>query len=377
MWFSTLILRNALRRPLRCALTVLAVAIAIGCVVSLVGIANGFEHSFVSLYEKTEVDLIVTKDKGVGGLNSAIDESLGEKLKVIPGVKHVLPGLVDVVGMPDLGLHQVVLQGWLPETAIFDHVKLKEGGRALAKDDKKVMLVGELLANNMGKKVGDKVDVMEGETFEIVGVYESFNVFENGALIMPMRELQRIMVRPNQVTGLSMILEKPGDLETIEKVRSTLKTLAKGVIAMSARDHVTSLTEIRLAKAMAWATSFIAMVIGVFMVMNTMLMSVQERIREIGILRAVGWVKRRVLVLILGEAVVLSAIGAVLGIIMSIVLVRSLTLLPNLNGLIEGRISPMLVVSAIFMAVGLGLLGGYIPARQASRMLPVQALRNE
>src|SRR4051794_22888261 len=114
MWFSTLILRNIFRRPLRSFLTVVAIAIAIGSVVSLVGVARGFERSFVELYEKLDVDmLVIAKGQAKSG---ALPEKLGEDIRNLPGVEAVIPGLVDAYSLRDLGVPTVIVNGWVPET---------------------------------------------------------------------------------------------------------------------------------------------------------------------------------------------------------------------------------------------------------------------
>ena len=87
-------------------------------------------------------------------------------------------------------------------------------------------------------------------------------------------------------------------------MRQRIESTIPGVAATPARDHVQGDTQIRLARAMAWTTAAVALILGSVGMLNTMLMSIFERTREIGILRAVGWRRRRVLALVLGEALV-------------------------------------------------------------------------
>jgi putative ABC transport system permease protein len=373
MWFLTFIVKNVLRRPLRSLLTVTAIAIAIGCVVALVGVATGFERAFLQLYEKLGIDLIVVRTGGRQRLNSSLDQAFGDKIKQVPGVAEVLPGLADVVSFEEAGLYGVVVQGWIPQTVVFDHLHMTQG-RTLTPDDKRAVLIGEVLARNLGKGVGDGIDLIEKESFTVVGIFESTNVFENGSMVVPLAELQRVMDRPGQVTGFSIIAEPNYDVKAI---RRQVEALAKGITAMPTREHVDSLTEIQLAKGMAWLTSAVALVIGAFGMMNTMVMSVHERTREIGILRAVGWRRGRVLRMVLLEAVALSLVGAAVGAVGAIVLVQLLTRVPAVSGLIDGHVSPVLILYGFLIAVGVGLVGGIVPARRAARMLPIAALRYE
>src|SRR5713101_2850936 len=117
MWFLTFVLKNLLRRPLRSALTVIAVAIAIGALISLVGVANGFEQSFLNIYEKEGVDLIVTQANVIQPIRSSLDARLQPRIEAIKGVKEVLPGLLEMISQEIDGKDQALtLQGWIPET---------------------------------------------------------------------------------------------------------------------------------------------------------------------------------------------------------------------------------------------------------------------
>ena len=146
-----------------------------------------------------------------------------------------------------------------------------------------------------------------------MGIFESDSLFENGALIMPLETLQKMMGREGQATGL-VITAKSSDPAFLDALRRRIEAAVPGVAATPARDYVVADTQIRLARAMAWATAAVAMILGAVGMLNTMLMSIFERTREIGILRAVGWRRRRVLALVLGEALAIALAGTVLGV---------------------------------------------------------------
>jgi len=376
MWFTTFVWKNLRRRPMRSLLTIFAIAMAIGSVVSLVGLANSFEQTFVSLYKNAKIDMIVLRSGAKARLTSALDESLGEKMKKVAGVRQVYQGLVDMTAFEDEGLYNVVVQGWEPETPLFDHLTVTSG-RNLRKDDSRGVILGTILANSLNKKVGDKVDVIQNRPYTVVGIYESRNVLENGALVIPLKELQTIMGRENQVTGFSLVLDNPNDPEAVETVRQEIEALSPKIKAFSTADYVKSFTEIRMAKGMAWLTSSIALLIGFFGITNTMVMSVNERTREIGILRAVGWQMMRIIRMILLEAVFLSMLGALCGILGAMVIGHILTRVPSVNGLIDPRVEPFFLVYGFVIAVVLGLLGSVIPAIRAAQMMPTEALRHE
>lgn len=378
MWFLTFVLKNLARRPLRSALTVIAVAIAIGALISLVGVAYGFEQSFLNIYEKEGVDVIVTQAGVLQQIASRVDENLPAKIEALPGVKSALPGLLDMINQEINGSEQkLILQGWVPETSVFNHLTLVSG-RFLTKKDKGNVILGNVLAQNLNMKVGDSIEITEGKFFKVVGIYDSSHVYESGALVMPLLELQDLMDRKGFVTGISVSFAEKLDEAGLKRMCKEIEAVKPGNLsARPAGDFVKNMFELRLAKGMAWVTSVIALLIGLFGMMNTMVMSVSERTREIGILRAVGWRKWRVVKMILLESVVLSIFGAVTGIIGAVVLIKILAQLPTVNSFVEGTVSPVLMVYGQLLAIGVGLLGGAIPAMRAARMLPTAALRYE
>ncbi len=182
MRFYQFILKNVLQRKVRSALTIIGVAIAVMAVVALVGIADGFQRSFREVYEKRGVDLMVVRAGSVERLSSSIPEQVGKQIRGISGVRAVSPGLVDVVSFEEANLASVPLQGWAPDSSLFDELRILDGRRLEAGDDEGVML-GMVLAKNLGKKASDTLEIAS-RPFKIVGVFESFNVFLNGSAAM-------------------------------------------------------------------------------------------------------------------------------------------------------------------------------------------------
>ena len=108
-----------------------------------------------------------------------------------------------------------------------------------------------------------------------------------------------------------------------------------------------------------------------------MLMSVHERTKEIGILRAVGWSKRQIISMILTESLVLSLAGALIGTVAGVLSIRLLTRLPVANGLVDGNVPLYVIVQGFLIAILIGLIGGSLSAMAAAKMLPTAALRHE
>jgi putative ABC transport system permease protein len=372
--FITLIAKNVLNRPVRTILTTVGLAIAIAAVIILVGISWNFERSFLAIYRTKGIDMVVVRAGSSNQLSSSLDIKLGDRLRRIQGVADVSPSLVDTVGFEDKNLVSVLVNGWIPGSILFRGIRMIDGS-ALQDSEEKLVVLGRVLALTLDKKAGDSLSIA-GEPFRVAGIYESDSWFENGGMIMPLKTLQSMMGREGQVTGF-LIAAAQSDPKSIDTLRHRIESTVSGVAAMPARDHVMNDTQLRLARAMAWTTAAVALILGSVGMLNTMLMSIFERTREIGILRAVGWRRRRVLALVIGEALVIALIGSLLGSVLAVVGLKAITLAPTARGFIDPNLPPEVLLIALAMGVGLSVLGGFYPAARAASLEPTEALRYE
>jgi putative ABC transport system permease protein len=383
MFFSTLLLKNLLRRPIRSILTMVGVAVAVGTTIALLSISEGLREQTLQSLEGRGIDMVILEQGVVDQLNSELDQEILPQLLNMPEIDQIGPTLTDL-GAFEVGRTTInaVIQGWQPESCLFKGLELKKG-RALKQDDSQAAILGYVFAERLGKTIGETVEV-DGEPFQIVGIYESFVPSENSGLIVPLAEMQRIMVHPGRLTGVGVILKEPyRNAESIASIRASIAslTLSNGrsarCIAMPTRDYVSDSGHFKIASAMAWVTSVIAVAVGTIGVLNTMIMSVAERFREISVLRAIGWRKSRILRMILGESMILTALGAVFGGAGAVAFAAFLTRLPTIRGLLVSRTSFSVLLIGGGMALLVGLLGGLYPAIRAANTLPAEGLRHE
>ena len=385
MYFLTFIGKNLTRRRARTVLTVLGLSVAVGSVVALLGIAQNFYDTMAKTFDRRGVDLIVMAAGKADQLSSEIDQSVTADVAKLPGVVAVSETLVDIVEVTrGRTSDSVIAQGWTADNFAYDDIEMI-AGRKLTDTDVTQAMLGSKLADSLEKTIGDTVE-LQGEPFEVVGVYRSFDMFENGAVVVPLPEMQRLSAREGSITALGVRVDKSGTDDpkaAVDAVRAKIEAFnradGRGVklSAQSAQDYMDSAAHLQLTEAMAWMVSAIAILIGVISMLNTMFMSVLERTQEIGILRAIGWPPIRVVKMIMGEALLLSLLAAVVGTIGAVGLTYALSKSPKVQGFIEPGVAPIVVVQGVAITVAIGLLGGLYPAIRAARLLPTEAIRHD
>jgi putative ABC transport system permease protein len=372
MWFATVIFKNLFRRKTRTLLTVAGISIGVAAVVAMTAIAWGFEKGWVRAYTARGTDLAVTRISSKSPMPTAFPESVKDDLRQLPGVAASSGVLSDFMGIEESP--GMIVFGWEQKEYLWDHLKLIDGH--WPHPGKKELMLGTVSADLLGKKTGSKVQIDVSE-FEVCGIFESPALVENGAVVMALPEMQKLTDNPAKVNFINLRLDPGMDETGIERMKAEIKSRFPGFSAFKASEMVGNNTGVKLAKAMGWATSLIALVVGAVGMMNTIFMSIFERIHEIGILLAIGWKRGRILRMILWESVALSVVGGFFGSLLGFVAVRLMEMTPIMRGRISGDMSPQLFGMAFLIALGLGFLGGLYPAWRGSRMPPCTALRHE
>jgi len=381
MTFLQLILKNLLRRRIRSALSGLGVAIAVAAAIALISFSTGFERSSVEVYSGHGVDMIAVRSGVTERLTSNLNEQIAPQLAGLPGVAAVNPSLTDMVSFGEGSLVGIPVHGWPPGSFIFDSLQLSQG-RHIGPEDHHAVMLGEQLAASLKSKIGDALEI-EGKPFTLVGTYRGLNVFESATAVVALEDLQKLMDRAGQVTEFQLQLDarlpdKSASIVNLRREIAELKNPAGGrwgLAAQATQEFVTSSTEVKLAKAMALVTSIIAVAIGAIGVLNTMMMSVLERTQEIGILRAIGWRKSRIVRMIVGESLLLAFTGSLLGIVGGWLLICLLVRVPLAQGLVRPELPPGVVLQGELLALVAGLAGGGYPAYRGARLSPCEALR--
>jgi putative ABC transport system permease protein len=345
----------------------------IGAFVALVGFSQSFEREWLKLYESSGTDLAVVQKTF---LNTTVDESGAAIIAKLPEVAAVSPMILNMMNVtPDVN---ALVYGWRSDSFEFAPLTIVEGRRF--RDDQPEVMLGQLLADSLHKKAGDQMDI-QGETFTVVGVYHGGSALEAGALIMPIPALQKLASLEGKVTAFHVKLRPaaPGESpeDRMHKGEAAIEAALPGLRAVPAAERASNNQLVVLAHAAAWGTSLIALLVGALGIANTMAMSVFERTKEIGVLRALGWTGRRVMMLILIEAAGLGVAGGLLGMAAGWGALRLLASLPRTASIVSAALPASTLVEALGVAVLVGLAAGIVPAWRAARLLPVEAMRHE
>jgi len=363
-----MILRNLLRRRTRTFLTVVGIAIGVAAIVALVAIADGFASGYYGLLSGSEADLVITQAESLDMSISVIDEEVGPQLAALPGVEEVEGMIIGEATTEAIPYFMVF--GYDPEGIGIQHFRIVEGKGLTAK---KEIIIGKLASENLKKEVGDTLRLYDS-AYRIVGIYETGAFFEEGGGVISLADAQAMLKRPRQVNTYTIKLD---DVDQAEAVRQRIERRFPDLLVVESANFADQQLGVQAIRAFAWALSLLAIVIGGVGMMNTTLMSVFERTREIGVLRALGWRKGRVLAMILGESLLLSLLGGLAGVVLGVAAVKALGRLPAVSGIVQGRFSFGLFVQAAVVTLALGATAGLYPAWWASRLHPVEALRYE
>jgi putative ABC transport system permease protein len=370
MDFWTIILNNLKRRKLRTLLTATGIGVGIAAIVSLVAISNGFAESWQKLVAKSGTDLDVVQGSTMNPFFSSIDERIVKRVTQIQGVKEIARTLEDMVTLNDRPY--TIVMGLDPSEYPLRRSKIL-AGRTLTSGDYNEVTLGKTVIENLKLHVGDHVDI-ETMAFKIVGIFDSENVFEDGACVMPLKTLQMLINRPHSVSLLAIKLDDPTQVKEMEvKIQKQLP----GYSVIEAKNFFNTMQGVKLAMIMAWVTSVIALAVGMIGTINTMGMSVFERTREIGILRAIGWRKYTIAKMVLGESLIIGILGWVIGSVSGAVAVQLITRLPSVSGFLYADLDVWLFTKALLVAVCLGMLGAVYPVYRAVKIEPVEAIRYE
>ena len=394
------IVRNLARRKLRSTLTILGIVIGIFALTTMGAMAEHFNALIDGgvTYFGSNVQVGAPDGQAAFLPLSKVDE-----LKRVEGVDAVFPaysfpmkpGDLSTVnlGIPDtIGSEDPAENGYSAfKTTVAD-------GRRLTDASRGEVVLGSTVATEFKKKVGDTIDLpvkpkdarpdFVNHTFTVVGVLDTTRTAPDSFAFVSVADAQMLFkdslpsalrgtVDTTQVAQAFTVYGKPGTaIAELDRIADRINQQVTGVNAIKPTTLVNAFKAGGATfTAITTAAAVLALVIGGLSVVNTMIMAVTERFREIGLKKAVGAHTGHVLREYLAEAVLIGFVGGAVGYGLGVALTNLINLAGRSSNLELFLVTPTLTAIALGFAVALGALAGVIPAFRAARLDPVTALR--
>jgi putative ABC transport system permease protein len=354
-WFA-LIWKNLLRRPARTAFTAVGVGLGVGLIVALLSITSGVHRTAEDLTHVGRADFGLYQSDVTDFTRSLLPESLAGKVAREPGVAAVAKvKLLIVNGLLVFGLD--------PSEFAYRRLVVTEGRR------------GQVMAGDHSRKRVGEVLRLGGGSYRISGIYHSGDRFEDLGVVLPLGAVEQLAKRPGEVTSIGVNVTLG---QNVKQVAQRLQERFPGIAAITEPGQAIKVdTSSRLIISTGWIVSILALIVGGIGVTNTMAMSVFERTREIGILRAVGWPVTRIGAMIVSEAVGICLFALGVGCALGVAAAQVFVAHSALSGLISPNYTASTFAWGLAFALGVGLIGALYPTWRAVSLSPIEALRHE
>ena len=393
---------NLRHKGLRSWLTMIGIFIGIAAVVSLIGLGEGLRGAIVSQFGFIGPDVLSVQASGINfagppgqAVVKPLTDELTKKIKHITGVEAAINRYIES-GTLEFNDKQGIIFAWnVPEGKnrnIFEEmIDLKaDKGRLLKDNDKFKAVIGSDFTNEdrFGKAIqtGNTV-LFRGIPFEVIGIFNKRGSFIFDSAIVMNEDVLKSEFKEDD--SVNVIAVKVRDLKTVDNVKQNIENLLREErnVKEGEEDFIVESPENTLktldntlfgVQLFISIIAFVSIIVGGIGITNTMYTAVLERTREIGIMKSIGARNSAIFTLFFIESGFLGFVGGLIGVILGLLLSHSFAFIGRQilgSELIKADVGFVLILAALLFSIIAGLMAGIIPALQASRKSPVDALR--
>jgi putative ABC transport system permease protein len=393
--------RNLKTRQLRSWLTMIGVIIGVFLIVSLMSLSEGLKSAVMQQLRMMGKDIVMIMPGDIADVMNTLvggSELTNDDIRTIRKVKGV-ESVVEMDYKTEVMRHEgekktVLIYGnpWDSALKVYQEDMgwtLKEGRWPIP--GKNELLVGSLVPEEIfpGMEIGDQATI-KGRKFKIVGVLNSIGSKQDDSMIAMELSIFRAITGEREGAKMAMAKVEAGysaeqvveaikeDLEENSKRRRGEDSSSFTVLSSEKISNIVG-DVMGLIQVVIFGFASIAIIVGAIGIMNTMYTSVHERIKEIGIMKAIGAKSSTITAIFLIESGIFGLFGGLGGTILGIGLAKTIEIYFQFHPVfyMQASASPFLILFALTFSFLVGCISGFLPARRASKLKPVDALRYE
>lgn len=383
MKLETIAINNLRRRKSRLAFLVAGLLIGVATVVTMIALSTTLTEDIQHKMENYGANILITPHSddlslsyggiSLGGVSldqQEIRQADLEKINSIPNNKNIAAVAPKVLGAMEVKEERVILMGVLPAMEFKLKKWWKVNGRII--EDEHDLVAGAAVAEKLGLGVGNLVQI-GNETFTLTGILTKTGSQDDQILIATLPTAQRLLDKEGTVSlvEVAALCADCPVTDMVNQINDVLPGADVSAIQQVVKTRMHALGQFR---NFTLAVAVVVLLIGGLVVFVTMMGSVNERTREIGIFRALGFRRSHVMTLILLESSVVSVAAGILGFLSGMGATYLILPLMTENA-VRLYWDPMLAGGSVVLALFVGAAASYYPALKASRLDPTEALR--
>ena len=384
---------NSIRhRKLRSWLTVIGIIIGVAAIISLITASRSLEGTIEQQFEQFGANRILISAKGFQGpgtMSNGLTNEDVETIEKISGFKYVTPGLFRNSEIKYNKETKFTLVVGLPakdfEVFFKDAGLAVQEGRNIQEDEKFVALIGSRVAEEMFSKelrVGNKIEINKKE-FKIVGILEEVgNNQDDNQINIPLEAAREVFNEPERVDTIVAQVKSKDDIPDLQKkIEKELERKRKDTNfqVLTASQILEQINQVLgVIQVFLVGIAAISLLVGAIGIMNSMYTSVLERTKDIGIMKSIGARNSDILKIFLIESGLIGLVGGILGVVFGTIIALVIGTISKQSGfLLIIKIEPLVLLLGLLFAFVVGVISGVLPAMQASKLKPIDALRYE